>query len=190
MSQEIVVVYHSGYGHTRKVAESVAAGADAHVLRVDQDGNLPSGGWDLLARARAIVFGTPTYMGSASWQFKKFLDESSKVWAAQGWKDKLAAGFTNSAGMNGDKASTLYALFTMAQQHSMLWIGTGMMPSNMKGSKRDDINYVASFTGLATSTPADASPDEMVRGDLETASLFGRRIAEAVVRLRESSEVA
>jgi multimeric flavodoxin WrbA len=35
-----------------------------------------------LAAADAIIFGSPTYMGSASWQFKKFAEASSKplVW--------------------------------------------------------------------------------------------------------------
>ena len=32
------------------------------------------GGWKLLAAAKTIVFGSPTYMGSVSWQFKKFAD--------------------------------------------------------------------------------------------------------------------
>ena len=182
---KIVVVYFSGYGHTQKIAEAVASGAGARLLRVDELGNLPAGGWDELARADAIVFGSPTYIGNVAWQFKKFIDESSKVWAARGWKDKLAAGFTNSAGMNGDKASTIGVLFTMAQQHGMLWVGTGMLPSNRKDSKRDDINYVASFAGLATATPADASPDEVVRGDLDTARLFGRRVAATVARIRD-----
>jgi NAD(P)H dehydrogenase (quinone) len=190
MSENITVVYFSGYGHTQRVAEAVAAGAGARLLRVDKDGNLPSGGWEQLANSDAIVFGSPTYMGSVSWQFKKFLDETSKVWAVMGWKDKLAAAFTNSAGMNGDKASTLYALFTLAQQHGMLWVGTGLMPSNNKASKRDDINYVASFTGLATTTPADATPDEMVQGDLDTARLFGQRVTKTVERMRELAEIA
>ena len=155
----------------------MAFGAQARLLRIDDAGNLPAGGWDQLARADAIIFGSPTYIGNVSWQFKKFIDDSSKVWAAMGWKDKLAAGFTNSAGMNGDKASTLSVLFTMSQQHGMLWVGTGMMPSNNKHSKRDDINCVASFAGLAATTPADASADEVVRGDLDTARLFGQRVA-------------
>ena len=183
MSSKITLVYFSGYGHTQRIAEAVASGAAARLLRIDQDGNLPAGGWDQLAAAQAIIFGSPTYIGNVSWQFKKFIDESSKVWAAQGWKDKLAAGFTNSAGMNGDKASTLGVLFTMSQQHSMLWVGTGMLPSNAKGSKRDDINYVSSFAGLAATTPSDASADEVVRGDLETARLFGERVATTVERL-------
>ncbi len=44
-------------------------------------------------------------MGSVSWQFKKFADASSKAWFTMAWKDKLAAGFTNSATLNGDKFS-------------------------------------------------------------------------------------
>lgn len=181
---KIVVVYFSGYGHTKMIAEAVAAGAEARMLRIDESGNLPEGGWDELARADAIVFGSPTYIANVAWQFKKFIDESSTVWAAQGWKNKLAAGFTNSAGMSGDKASTLGVLFAMSQQHGMLWVGMGMMPSNSKAAKRDDINYVSSFSGLATSTPSDASVDEMARGDLDTALRFGQRVAEVVTRIR------
>jgi multimeric flavodoxin WrbA len=184
MSKNVVVIYYSGYGHTQRIAEAVAGGAGAQLLRIDDAGNLPPGGWEQLAAADAIVFGTPTYIGSVSWQFKKFIDESSKVWGVAGWKDKLAAAFTNSAGMNGDKASTLNSLFTMAQQHGMLWVGMGMLPSTTKSAKRDDINYVASFSGLATTTPSDAAPDEMVRGDLDTAHLFGQRIASTLARLR------
>jgi NAD(P)H dehydrogenase (quinone) len=174
----IVIVYHSGYGHTAKIAEAVASTSGGTLLAIDADGNLPEGGWEKLAAAKAIVFGSPTYMGSVSWQFKKFADASSKVWFTQGWKDKLAAGFTNSASMNGDKLSTLHYMFTLSQQHSMLWAGTGMMPSNKKSSTRDDINYVASSSGLMTATPSDASVDEMVPGDIATAQAFGQRIAD------------
>jgi len=81
--------------------------------------------------------------------------------------------------MNGDKLSTLHYLFTLSQQHSMLWVGTGMMPSNSKSATRDDINYVASSSGLMTTTPSDASADEMVAGDIATARKFGERILEA-----------
>lgn len=41
----IVVVFHSGYGHTQRVAQAVADGADAQLLAIDADGNLPEGGW-------------------------------------------------------------------------------------------------------------------------------------------------
>lgn len=183
MNKSIVIVYHSGYGHTGKIAEAVAEGGQGRLLAIDAEGNLPEGGWELLAAADAIVFGSPTYMGNVSWQFKKFADQSSKVWIGQGWKNKLGAAFTNSASVAGDKQTTLYTMFTLAQQHGMVWVGTGLMPSNAKSAQRDDVNYLSSFAGLATATPSDASTDEMVQGDLRTAILFGKRVRETVGRL-------
>ena len=121
-------------------------------------------------------------MGMASWQFKKFADASSKAWFTLQWKDKLFAGFTNSASMNGDKHSTLHDFMTLAMQHSGLWVGTGMMPSNDKAAARGAINYVASSAGLMTSTPSDASTDEMVPGDIATAKAFGERLRAAVAK--------
>jgi len=178
----IVIVFHSGYGHTAKIAEAVAATSGAQLLAIDAEGNLPEGGWEALNAAKMIVFGSPTYMGSVSWQFKKFADASSKPWFGQAWKDKLFAGFTNSASMNGDKHSTLHYFMTLAMQQSGLWVGTGMMPSNSKAATRNDLNYVASSAGLMTSTPSDASTDEMVAGDIATAKAFGERLAATVAK--------
>jgi multimeric flavodoxin WrbA len=180
---KIAVVFHSGYGHTLRVAEAVAAGAGAELIPIDAEGNLPADGWEKLNAADAIIFGSPTYMGSVSWQFKKFADASSKPWYHQKWKDKLFAGFTNSATMNGDKLSTLHYLFTLAMQHSGIWVGTGLMPSNAKAAQRNDINFVGSFSGAMAQSPSDSSPDEMLPGDLETARLFGQRVAEVSRRL-------
>jgi len=179
-----VVVYHSGFGHTQRMAQAVAAGAGAQLIAIDADGNLPAGGWEALDAADAIIMGSPTYMGSVSWQFKKFADASSKAWFVQKWKDKLFAGFTNSATMNGDKLSTLHYLFTLAMQHGGLWVGTGLMPSNSKAATRNDINYVGSSAGAMAQTPSDASVAEMPSGDLETARLFGQRVAEVAERVK------
>jgi multimeric flavodoxin WrbA len=177
MSKKIAVVFHSGYGHTLRMAQAVAEGAGATLVPIDAEGNLPADGWDTLNAAAAIVMGSPTYMGSVSWQFKKFADASSKPWFGQAWKNKLFAGFTNSASMNGDKLSTLHYLFTLAMQHGGVWVGTGMMPANTKAAQRNDANYLGSFGGAMAQSPSDSSPDEMPPGDLETAQLFGRRVA-------------
>ena len=179
----IVVVFHSGYGHTQRVAQAVADGADAQLLAIDADGNLPEGGWELLAAADAIIFGSPTYMGGVSWQFKKFADASSKVWYTQGWKDKLFAGFTNSATMNGDKVTTMTYLWTLAMQHGGIWVSMGILPANSKAATRDSMNYVGGYGGLLTQSPSDASPAEMLKGDFDTARAFGERIA-AVAKSR------
>ncbi len=179
---KVAVVYHSGYGHTKRLAQSVAEGASATLIAIDGEGNLPEGGWDALSAADAIIMGSPTYMGTVSWQFKKFADASSKQWFTQQWKDKVFAGFTNSASMNGDKLSTLQYLFTLSMQHSGIWVGTGLMPSNAKAAQRNDVNYVGSFSGAMAQSPSDSGPDEMLPGDLETAKLFGKRVAEVVTK--------
>lgn len=187
----VVVIFHSGYGHTRKQAEAVLAGAaqvhGAHVelIAISAEGDITEADWALLAAANAIIFGSPTYMGSASWQFKKFADASSKPWFGQAWKDKVGAGFTNSATMNGDKASTIQYFMAFAMQHSMVWIGTGMMPSNAKAADRNDLNYLGGFSGALAQSPSDSSPDEgPLPGDLETARQFGRRVADYTVKTR------
>ena len=179
----ITVVYHSGYGHTQRMAQAVADGANAELMAIDADGNLPAGGWEQLKAIDAIVFGSPKYMGSVSWQFKKFADASSKPWYAQEWKDKVAAGFTNSGGMSGDKLNTLNTLFTLAMQHGMIWVSQGLMPANLKSSKRDDVNYLVSYSGAMAASPADGGAGDMSAGDLETARLFGARVAEIAARL-------
>jgi multimeric flavodoxin WrbA len=175
---KIVVVYHSGYGHTVKQAEAVAKGADAELIAISAEGDITDAQWAALDAADAIIFGSPTYMGTVSWQFKKFADATSKAWFTQKWKDKIFGGFTNSASMNGDKQTTLQYFMTLAMQQSGIWVGTGLMPSNTKAAQRNDVNYVASFSGAMMQTPSDASVDEVVPGDLETARLYGERIAQ------------
>lgn len=182
---KIIIVYHSGYGHTKKLAEAVLAGtldggADARMIAV---GELDDAAWAELDTADAIIFGAPTYMGGPSADFKKFADASSKPWFAQKWKDKVAAGFTNSGSMNGDKFSTIQYFITLAMQHGMIWAGMGMMPANTKAATRNDLNYLGGFAGLLSQSPADATPDEAPPpGDLDTAKVFGARIAAVTAR--------
>lgn len=99
------------------------------------------------------------------------------------WKDKIAGGFTNSASVNGDKGATINYFITLALQHSQVWVGTGLMPSNTKAHGPDDVNWTAGFSGALAISPSDASPEEAPRkGDLETARLYGVRVAEAAIR--------
>ena len=181
---KVAVVFHSGYGHTLRMAQAVAEGANGELIAIDAEGNLPEGGWDTLAAADAIIFGSPTYMANVSWQFKKFADASSKQWYAQAWKDKLAAGFTNSAGLSGDKLSTLNTMFALSMQHAMIWVSQGLMPANTKASTRKDINNLVSYSGAMAQSPSDGGADDMLSGDIDTAKLFGKRVADVAARFK------
>ena len=181
-----VVVYHSGYGHTKRLAEVVTEGASASLFAIDADGNLPEGAWTALDSADAIIFGSPTYMGGPSWQFKRFADTSSKAWFQLKWKDKLFGGFTNSSSLNGDKLNTLQYFVLLAAQHGGLWVSLAVMPANVKASRRDDPNRMGACLAPLAQCDADAAPTEMSQGDLVTARLYGVRIAEMARRFATS----
>ena len=183
--KKVAVVYHSGYGHTERQAKAVAEGAAAvegvmaHLISVaDVDRR-----WEDLAAADAIVFGAPTYMGSVSGDFKKFMDASSKAWFASAWKDKLAAGFTNSGSQSGDKLNSLIQLMVFANQQGMLWVSLGLMPgnNNSKGSV-DDLNRLGSFSGAMAQSNVDQGAEGMLESDLATAAHLGKRVAETALR--------
>lgn len=184
-SQEVTVVVavHSGYGHTLKIAEAIEAGAQAvdgvsaSLLNVAA---LKPVDWERLNAARAIVFGSPTYMGGPSGPFKIFADETSKIWFTQGWKNKIGGGFTCSGAMSGDKYVTLMYFVTLAMQHGMTWVGTGMMPASDPGDP-DSVNRLGAYLGVmaqADNLPPEQSPPA---GDVETGLLYGQRIALAAL---------
>ncbi len=183
----VVVAFHSGYGHTRRIAEAVHEGAASFAgteVRSLDVSHIDAEGWAALAAADAIVFGAPTYMGGPSAAFKAFADASSRVWFVQGWKDRIAGGFTCSLAMSGDKLSTLNYFFTLAMQHGMIWVGLGMLPSSQAGHP-ESTNRIGSYTGVmaqADNVPPEQSPPQ---GDLDTARAYGRRIA-SMARMRRS----
>ena len=182
-----VVIYHSGYGHTKVVAEHVARGAgagDADLIAISADGDITEADWAELNSADAIIFGTPTYMGNVSWQFKKFADATSPLWFERKWQDKVFGGFTISASSNGDKQVALITLQTLASQHGGIWVSLGLAPSSNKSSTYADVNNMGGSVGLLARAPADAGVDEIHTGDLETAILYGKRVASIAERLR------
>jgi len=172
-----VVVFHSGYGHTQRVAQFVADGADAQLITIDADGNITDSEWEALDAADAIIMGSPTYMGMVSWQFKKFADASSKRWYVSAWKDKVAGGFTCSANLSGDKLSTIQYFITLAMQQGMIWVG---QPAMNDGS----INRLGSSSGVMAQVGPTSPAQDIPQGDLDTAKAYGARVAQVAAKLR------
>jgi NAD(P)H dehydrogenase (quinone) len=129
------------------------------------------------AAADAIIFGTPTYMGGYSAQMKAFIDAASEVWVKLGWKDKLAAGFTHSQGLSGDKLNTLARLWVNAMQHGMVWVGLGEL---VEGNGSDKVNRLSSYGGAIAQT--DPGQEKVNDGDRKSATILGKRVAETAAR--------
>lgn len=193
-SVRVAVVYHSGRGHTARQASAVAAGVEqvagarALLLSVEE----AVGRWGDLEAADAIVFGAPTYMGGPSAAFQAFAEATSQTVLARGmrWRDKLAAGFTNSGSSSGDKLATLMQIALFAAQHGMHWVNLGVAPTGRSSTSTDaELNRLGFWLGAAAQSNVDQGPDVAPpEADLETARALGRRVAEVALQLARGRE--
>ncbi|MEW6070985.1 MAG: flavodoxin family protein [Planctomycetota bacterium] len=189
---KVVVVYHSGFGHTKRQAEAVhrgaraVAGIEAEILTTA----VAAERLDALDAADALIFGCPTYMGSMSAEMKGFLEKAAAKWFTSAWKDKIAGAFTNSSSFSGDKLNTLFGLVVNAMQHGMIYVGTAMLPAandpsalrSAAGPGPGAHNRLGSFVGPMAASFQLSAADGPPPGDLETAELYGRRVAEVALR--------
>jgi NAD(P)H dehydrogenase (quinone) len=182
----VVVIYHSGFGHTAALARSVQKGAaavegvQAEILTADEAAKNLDG----LDSADAMIFGSPTYMGSIAAPLKAFMEASSKKWFTRAWVNKIAAGFTNSGGMSGDKLNSLIQIAIFAAQHGMIWTPQTEMVGGATGK---DVNRLSSYLGLMSQSDNVAPDLAPPAGDHATAERFGKRVAEAAARWKRGS---
>lgn len=176
----MAVIFHSNYGHTKRVAEAIVQGArqqlpEAQARAID----VHEVDWEFLDQADLLVFGSAVYMGSVTAGFKTFMDETSKRWYHRKWEGKWAAAFANSGGLSGDKLAVLQQISLYAMQHGMNWIGLPLMPT---GHEATDLNRLASYLGLMTQS-LDAPPEETPgKGDIDTAVWFGNHLAKTIIK--------
>lgn len=190
MSTTVSIVYHTGTGHTGRLAAAVTEGArrvenvvvkSFHLTayQVGDDGRWNDEGvMNELATQDGIILGCPTYMGSVSSIFKAFMEASLHLWASQGWKDKIAGGFTNSAGLSGDKLNTLFDLVIIVSQLGMIWVPVGDLPGTPGGPDESLVlNRLGSYAGVMSQSDLGAEPSDVPpEMDLETGRRYGERV--------------
>ncbi len=176
----VAVVYHSGFGHTSTLADAVAAGADdagaaVTVMHVE---DMTDQDWDVLDGIDAMIFGSPTYMGNVSAGFQAFAEKTGRRCMNGTWRDKVAAGFTNSGAKSGDKLATLNSLAIFAAQHHMHWVNLGLGAGwNSAAGSEHDLNRLGFWLGAAAATDVDAGPDQVHPADVQTCRHLGQRVA-------------
>lgn len=187
-SVSMAVIYHSNYGHTKRVAEAIVKGArqqlpEAKARAIDVN----DVDWEFLDQADLLVFGSAVYMGSVTAGFKTFMDATSKRWYHAKWQGKWAAGFANSGGLSGDKLAVLQQICLYSMQHGMNWIGLPLRPT---GHEPHDLNRLSSNLGLMTQS-LDGPPEETPGvGDIDTAIWFGEHLAKTIIKHQPHYQVA
>jgi NAD(P)H dehydrogenase (quinone) len=188
---KIVIVYHSVTGTTARLAEAIAAGChsvtavDLQLLRIEgkditQGRYKNSAVLETIDQADAVIFGSPTFMGSVSAQFKAFADATAgDHWGEQLWSDKVAAGFTVGTGYCGDTLHSLHYLQILAAQHGMLWTGLDLAGAgDVKAPNR---------LGAQAGLIVRAVDGAIEQPDLQTAFYLGQRVVR-VARLLKRAE--
>jgi multimeric flavodoxin WrbA len=101
-----------------------------------------------------------------------------------GWKDKIAAGFTNSGSRPGDKLAPLIQLGLFAARHGMHWINLGLPPANHSSTGSDaEMNRLGFWLGAGAQSDTDQGPDVAPpEADLATARHIGRRVAQVTLQ--------
>ena len=181
--KNLAVIYHSAHGNTERIAQFIVEGAAGvtgvrtELLQAEDLASSP----ERLLGFDGFIFGSPTYLGGVSGQFKTFMDSTGRLWKTHALKGKLASGFTVSALPSGDKQSTLLSMFVFAMQHGMFWVGNAILPEQHSGVPYDDAaNRLGSWSGLMAQAGHSAPANSFAPGDIKTARMFGRNIAGAL----------
>lgn len=192
MPKQVSVIYFSGSGHTKKMAEAVASGVasnqgcELHLLEISGD-DIQEGRWSndkalsLLDKSDAIIFGSPTYMGSVAAQMKAFMDATGERYFSQQWRNKLASGFTVSAGPSGDKFNCLTTMAAFAMQQGMIWVGLGLT-----GAESDGTNRLGCYFGAGAQAMDEPPEDVPNQADKATGYKLGARVAETTLNFKQS----
>jgi multimeric flavodoxin WrbA len=183
---KIVIVYHSVTGTTAQLAEAIAAGCssgmavDVQLLRIEGEDIIRgryknSAVLDAIDQADGVIFGSPTFMGSVSAQFKAFADTTAgDHWGEQLWADKVAAGFTVGTGYCGDTLHSLHYLQILAAQQGMLWTGLDLAGAgDVKAPNR---------LGAQAGLIVRAVDGAIEQPDLQTAFYLGQRVVRVISR--------
>lgn len=158
---QVLVMYYSRTGNTKKLAEEVEKGVKdvkdvicvlKEVSEVDKEDFLSSD---------AIIAGSPVYFGSMASDMKEVFDKFVGIRKQMG--DKIGAAFATSGDQSGGKETTILSIIQAMLIYGMIIVGD---PLDATG------HYGVSCTG---------SPDKTA---VSNAVKLGKRVASLVKKLR------
>ena len=160
---QVLVIYYSKTGHTKKLAEAIAEGVAEvggvtcvvkSVAEVTKD--------DFVA-ADGIIAGSPVYFGTMAAELKAVFDQF--VGVRRKMEDKIGAAFATSGDLSGGRETTIMSIIQALPIYGMIIVCD---PLDATG------HYGVSCVG---------SPDKSA---LLNAALLGKRVASLVKTLRST----
>lgn len=176
----VLIVFHSDYGSTEKMARAIATGMRQIAPECDIELKRPdSTSPDDLLAVDVIVFGTPVHMGSMAWQMKKLIDEASSLWLENALQGKLGGVFVSGSGFGGAGGGaelTMAALHANFLEHGMLVAG---FPRTSLGYADGGLHWGV----YARSGNHEGMPEGVSDRQLTAARSYGAHLIEVAERL-------
>ncbi|MDQ1335824.1 MAG: hypothetical protein QG552_2774 [Thermodesulfobacteriota bacterium] len=200
---KLLVVYYSMYGHVYQLAQAAAEGArsvpnvESMLRRVPEtlpedvlekmgalepqkaQAEVPVCAIEELAKADAIIFGTPTRFGNMCGQMRQFLDATGQLWAKGALVGKAGSVITSSNTQHGGQESTILTFHITLLHHGMVIVG---LPYAFQGQSLMDQITGGSPYGASTIAGADGTrqPSE---NELAGARYQGEHVAKIAQKL-------
>lgn len=128
---QVLVLYYSKGGNTKKLAEEVARGVESSgvtaLLKSAQEVSKD----DFLASA-GIIAGSPVYFGVMAWELKKVFDDF--VGVRKKMENKVGAAFATSGHVSGGKETTIFSILQCMMIYGMIIVGDPMSATGHYGT--------------------------------------------------------
>ncbi|HXX35965.1 MAG TPA: NAD(P)H-dependent oxidoreductase [Thermodesulfobacteriota bacterium] len=157
---QILILYYSKGGNTRKVAERIAEGVESvsgakALLKSTQEVSK-----DDFVNSAGVIAGSPVYFGAMAWDLKRVFDEYVVV--RRKMENKVGAAFATSGDPSGGKETTMMSIVQCLLIYGMIIVGDPMEATG---------HYGVACVG---------APDEKTN---ENARKLGNRVAELCKKL-------
>ncbi|HEU4620797.1 MAG TPA: NAD(P)H:quinone oxidoreductase [Burkholderiaceae bacterium] len=196
MTLQILVLYYSRHGATKRLAEAIAHGIDAtpgcesrlrtvppvSTVCEATEPDIPTEGPPYveaadLAECAGLALGSPTRFGNMAAPLKYFLDGTSSQWLAGTLAGKPACVFTSTGSLHGGQETTLWSMMAPLLHHGMVIVGLPYSEPELMTTASGGTPYGVSHHAGADGTRAIT--DEETR----LAVAQGRRLAQIAIRL-------
>jgi NAD(P)H dehydrogenase (quinone) len=194
--QEILVLYYSQHGATRKMAQLIARGVEQvdgvrarlrTVPRVSAacestEPAIPESGAPYvelrdLEECIGLALGSPTRFGNMASAMKYFWDSTGGLWMKHTLVGKPAALFTSTGTMHGGQESTLLSMMLPLLHHGMVIVGLPYSEPELSTTQSGGTPYGASHVAGVANDLAISDAEKKL------CMALGRRLAQTALKL-------